>query len=169
MMSPPSKIEKTKYVKFQSISGCLHETVQVLLLLSERGDWQLLCVETLWQCLCRCWHQDVYLARLCHRFWKLSLQLLARYTTALADVMATEVCVNACVIYVEMLCDGECVLFIISVCCHAHLFYCINDKIYFKMNCLDRRCKEKYCIKTTSPCFKCSSIALFVDKFDNWW
>ena len=110
----------------QSIkSECLYQTVQVLLVLSERGDWQLLCVETLWQCLCRCWHQDVYLARLCHRFWKLSLQLLARYTTALADVMATEVCVSACVVYLEscVMANVFCQLFVSVV------IYCIVARI----------------------------------------
>ena len=61
---------------------------------TEPGDWHLQCVDTLWQCLCHCWQDDIYLARLCHRFWKLSLQLLARYTTALADTMATEVGFN---------------------------------------------------------------------------
>ena len=59
--------------------------------------------------------------------------------------------VGQCVIYLEMLCDGECVLLVIYVCCHAHLLYCIKYKVNFKMNCLERRCKEEYCVKPHLP------------------
>nr|XP_037275519.1 LOW QUALITY PROTEIN: conserved oligomeric Golgi complex subunit 2-like [Rhipicephalus microplus] len=37
------------------------------------------CHEALWAALCRCWDEDVFLAPLSHRFWKLTLQLLARH------------------------------------------------------------------------------------------
>lgn len=78
-------------IRFQEIGGSFEMALQTPFnTTSEPGNWHLQCVDTLWQCLCHCWQDDIYLARLCHRFWKLSLQLLARYTTALADTMATE-------------------------------------------------------------------------------
>jgi len=40
----------------------------------------------LWQSLHRCWDSDVYLPPLCHRFWKLTLQLVSRYATWIMEL-----------------------------------------------------------------------------------
>ena len=55
---------------------------------TDQSMWRLTSTRLLWESLLRCWARDVYLAPLCHRFWKLSLQLLARYATLLADTQA---------------------------------------------------------------------------------
>lgn len=43
--------------------------------------------EVLWSCLVRCWSDKVYLSLLSHRFWKLTLQLYARYAKFLDEVI----------------------------------------------------------------------------------
>ncbi|KAK5882596.1 hypothetical protein CesoFtcFv8_021165 [Champsocephalus esox] len=43
--------------------------------------------EVLWSCLMRCWSDKVYLSPLAHRFWKLTLQLYARYAKFLDEVL----------------------------------------------------------------------------------
>lgn len=42
-------------------------------------DFRTSCHRALWEQLERCWHQEVFLAPLAHRFWKLTLQLLSRH------------------------------------------------------------------------------------------
>ncbi|XP_062375568.1 conserved oligomeric Golgi complex subunit 2 isoform X1 [Sardina pilchardus] len=43
--------------------------------------------QVLWGCVCRCWAERIYLAPLAHRFWKLTLQLLARYAKCVTEVL----------------------------------------------------------------------------------
>jgi len=65
----------------------------VLCCVTEQSDpsFVLQCSVQLWQSLQRCWDSDVYLLPLCHRFWKLTLQLVSRYATWLAELQ-DEVC-----------------------------------------------------------------------------
>ena len=65
----------------------------VLCCVTEQSDpsFLLQCSVQLWQSLQRCWDSDVYLMPLCHRFWKLTLQLVSRYATWLAELQ-DEVC-----------------------------------------------------------------------------
>uniref|UniRef100_A0A146M5C5 Conserved oligomeric Golgi complex subunit 2 n=1 Tax=Lygus hesperus TaxID=30085 RepID=A0A146M5C5_LYGHE len=46
---------------------------------AKRADWKLLASETAWDCLLRCWEDDVFLLPIAHKFWKLSLQIVSRY------------------------------------------------------------------------------------------
>jgi hypothetical protein len=48
--------------------------------------FQLQSTLLLWQLIHRCWDRDIYLQPLCHRFWKLTLQLIARYSTWLEEL-----------------------------------------------------------------------------------
>lgn len=43
-------------------------------------EWKLLASETTWDCLNRCWEPGIYLMPIAHKFWKLSLQIISRYT-----------------------------------------------------------------------------------------
>lgn len=45
----------------------------------ESGDWALSQSAAAWRALQTCWSQEVYLAELAQRFWRLSLQIVARY------------------------------------------------------------------------------------------
>uniref|UniRef100_A0AAR2IZK6 Conserved oligomeric Golgi complex subunit 2 n=1 Tax=Pygocentrus nattereri TaxID=42514 RepID=A0AAR2IZK6_PYGNA len=48
--------------------------------------YRLQVTEVLWSCVCRCWAEHIYLPPLAHRFWKLTLQLLSRYSAFLTEV-----------------------------------------------------------------------------------
>lgn len=50
------------------------------------GAFRLHVSHILWTCLLRCWAEGVYLPQLAHRFWKLTLQLLSRYSTFMMEV-----------------------------------------------------------------------------------
>ncbi|KAL2083696.1 hypothetical protein ACEWY4_021469 [Coilia grayii] len=43
--------------------------------------------QVLWECVCRCWADRIYLPPLAHRFWKLTLQLLSRYSKFVTEVL----------------------------------------------------------------------------------
>lgn len=76
-------------IRFQEIAGVL-ETV-----MSECStgvppvvtDFQLQTTATAWHCLMRCWANGVFLHQLTHRFWKLNLQILARYYTWVGEAL----------------------------------------------------------------------------------
>ena len=76
-----------------SVYGCVAEPTHPSFLLQ--------CTVQLWQSLHRCWETDVYLSSLCHRFWKLTLQLVSRYATWIAELQ-DEVS-NACQLFNAML------------------------------------------------------------------
>jgi hypothetical protein len=70
-------------IRFQEIAGSL-ETSLFAPFTEATDDTQpfhLQCSAVLWQQLQRCWDRDIFLQPLCHRFWKLTLQLLSRYAT----------------------------------------------------------------------------------------
>ena len=58
---------------------------------TDGSKYQLSASQVLWECLQRCWHDNVFLTPLCHRFWKLTLQLLSRYAVWVDEVYNTEV------------------------------------------------------------------------------
>ena len=60
-------------------------------LLSEPSEWKLHSSSTLWSGLERCWTDEVYLPSLLHRFWKLSLQQMARHAAWLDQIYDDEV------------------------------------------------------------------------------
>ncbi|PVD26689.1 hypothetical protein C0Q70_14367 [Pomacea canaliculata] len=76
---------------FQEIAGAL-ETALVTGLNTTTNDglWKLQAFSTLWSGLERCWHDDVYVPALVHRFWKLTLQQLSRHTLWLDQLYEEE-------------------------------------------------------------------------------
>jgi len=73
-------------------SGLSCELIEsVLLLLCYAADqsdpsFMLQSSVQLFQSLHRCWDADIYLPPLCHRFWKLTLQLVSRYATWIIEL-----------------------------------------------------------------------------------
>ena len=47
--------------------------------------------QSAYSCIQRCWQNDVLLLPLCHRFWKLTLQILARLTSWVEEVRQIQV------------------------------------------------------------------------------
>lgn len=69
-------------IRFQEIAGSLETALVTGLNFAADGfGWKLHATSTLWSGLERCWCDDVFLPALLHRFWKLSLQQLARHAT----------------------------------------------------------------------------------------
>ncbi|XP_077537705.1 conserved oligomeric Golgi complex subunit 2 [Haemaphysalis longicornis] len=67
-------------LRFQEIASQLETALsQPSQRTKDGGEFLLRCHEVLWECVERCWSEEVFLAPLSHRFWKLTLQLLARH------------------------------------------------------------------------------------------
>uniref|UniRef100_V5HHD7 Conserved oligomeric Golgi complex subunit 2 n=1 Tax=Ixodes ricinus TaxID=34613 RepID=V5HHD7_IXORI len=66
-------------LRFQEIASQLEVALSEPGKLSSGGPFRLSCHQCLWAQLERCWHPEVFVAPLAHRFWKLTLQLLARH------------------------------------------------------------------------------------------
>uniref|UniRef100_A0A4W5RQV0 Conserved oligomeric Golgi complex subunit 2 n=1 Tax=Hucho hucho TaxID=62062 RepID=A0A4W5RQV0_9TELE len=54
---------------------------------SSGSCYHLLVSQVLWNSLVRCWAEKVYLPPLAHRFWKLTLQLISRYSKFLTEML----------------------------------------------------------------------------------
>uniref|UniRef100_UPI00398EE0A7 conserved oligomeric Golgi complex subunit 2 n=1 Tax=Pristiophorus japonicus TaxID=55135 RepID=UPI00398EE0A7 len=68
-------------IRFKEIAGNLEASMSEGLKEAPGGsEFKLLVTHALWQNLVKCWADGIYLPPLAHRFWKLTLQLLARYT-----------------------------------------------------------------------------------------
>eukprot|EP00040_Diaphanoeca_grandis_P037914 m.251337 g.251337 ORF g.251337 m.251337 type:complete len:737 (-) comp33894_c0_seq1:176-2386(-) len=72
-------------LRFQEIAGefetKLSEPLVEQMKSESQDDFKLGASTLLFETITRCWSPSVYIPGLCHRFWKLTLQLLARYTT----------------------------------------------------------------------------------------
>ena len=79
--------------KLSSLKDCVCAIVANTSLtpFSEPSEWKLHSTSTLWSGLERCWKDEVYLPSLLHRFWKLSLQQMARHATWLDQIYDDEV------------------------------------------------------------------------------
>uniref|UniRef100_A0A8C0YT33 Conserved oligomeric Golgi complex subunit 2 n=1 Tax=Cyprinus carpio carpio TaxID=630221 RepID=A0A8C0YT33_CYPCA len=74
-------------LRFKEIAGSLENAISDGLEAAPAGSsYHLQVTEVLWSCVCRCWADQVYLPPLAHRFWKLTLQLISRYSTFLTEV-----------------------------------------------------------------------------------
>ena len=51
--------------------------------------------QALWHSIQQCWQPSVYVAALTHRFFKLTLQLIARYATWLNELVESKVRIEA--------------------------------------------------------------------------
>ncbi|KAG7333833.1 hypothetical protein KOW79_002240 [Hemibagrus wyckioides] len=75
-------------LRYKEIAGCLENATADGLKAAPAGShYRLQVTDVLWSCVCRCWAERVYLPPLAHRFWKLTLQLLSRYSTFLTEVL----------------------------------------------------------------------------------
>lgn len=67
--------------RFQEIVRDLELAFQKDPWTSNSSQWKLIASETVWKSLNKCWDDGVYLRPIAHKFWKLSLQIISRYTT----------------------------------------------------------------------------------------
>uniref|UniRef100_A0A8C3AP72 Conserved oligomeric Golgi complex subunit 2 n=1 Tax=Cyclopterus lumpus TaxID=8103 RepID=A0A8C3AP72_CYCLU len=75
-------------LRYKEIAGSLENAISDGLEAAPAGSvYNLQVSEVLWSCLMRCWSDKVYLSPLAHRFWKLTLQLYARYAKFLEEVL----------------------------------------------------------------------------------
>uniref|UniRef100_A0A8D0DCY7 Conserved oligomeric Golgi complex subunit 2 n=1 Tax=Sander lucioperca TaxID=283035 RepID=A0A8D0DCY7_SANLU len=73
-------------LRYKEIAGSLENAISDGLEAAPAGSaYHLQVSEVLWSCLMRCWLDKVYLSPLAHRFWKLTLQLYARYAKFLDE------------------------------------------------------------------------------------
>ncbi|XP_041714905.1 conserved oligomeric Golgi complex subunit 2 isoform X2 [Coregonus clupeaformis] len=84
-------------LQYKEIAACLENAVADGLEAAPAGScYHLLVSQVLWNSLVRCWAEKVYLPPLAHRFWKLTLQLISRYSKFLTEMLTksptTEVC-----------------------------------------------------------------------------
>ncbi|XP_064622383.1 conserved oligomeric Golgi complex subunit 2-like [Lineus longissimus] len=77
-------------IRFQEVAGAMETGLFSPFSSSQEGLYQLHATQILWTCLHKCWSNKVFVAPLCHRFWKLSLQLVARYVTWIREVQEKE-------------------------------------------------------------------------------
>ncbi|XP_013789772.1 conserved oligomeric Golgi complex subunit 2-like [Limulus polyphemus] len=78
-------------VRFQEIAKVLETAILTPFTKTEaKSVFNLYVTCQLWNTVQRCWASDVYLAVLCHRFWKLTLQLISRYNTWACQLIQTE-------------------------------------------------------------------------------
>ncbi|XP_064599671.1 conserved oligomeric Golgi complex subunit 2-like isoform X1 [Liolophura sinensis] len=85
-------------IRFQEIAGSFESALFTAFNNSSKAgssEFLLNASEALWVCLGKCWQEHIYLQPLCHRFWKLTLQLLSRYTIWLDDAYKAEVSKSA--------------------------------------------------------------------------
>ncbi|XP_076142209.1 conserved oligomeric Golgi complex subunit 2 [Alosa pseudoharengus] len=75
-------------LRYKEIAGSLENAIADGLDAAPVGSvYHLQVSQVLWGCVCRCWAERIYLAPLAHRFWKLTLQLLARYAKCVTEVL----------------------------------------------------------------------------------
>ncbi|XP_055677257.1 conserved oligomeric Golgi complex subunit 2 [Lutzomyia longipalpis] len=80
-------------IRFQEIAGAVEGACSRQIssgLLSKSGDIQLVPFITALSSISQCWSDAVFLPQLFHRFWKLSLQIVARLFTWMEEVLAVK-------------------------------------------------------------------------------
>uniref|UniRef100_A0A8C7F8J9 Conserved oligomeric Golgi complex subunit 2 n=1 Tax=Oncorhynchus kisutch TaxID=8019 RepID=A0A8C7F8J9_ONCKI len=74
-------------LRYKEIAACLENAITDGIETAPAGScYHLLVSQVLWNSLVRCWAEKVYLPPLSHRFWKLTLQLISRYSKFLTEV-----------------------------------------------------------------------------------
>uniref|UniRef100_S4RGI5 Component of oligomeric golgi complex 2 n=1 Tax=Petromyzon marinus TaxID=7757 RepID=S4RGI5_PETMA len=68
----------------ENLESALHSGLQ---LAPADSEFRLHATHGLWMCLQRCWADPVYLPPLAHRFWKVTLQMLARYAIWMQELL----------------------------------------------------------------------------------
>ncbi|XP_070981648.1 conserved oligomeric Golgi complex subunit 2-like isoform X2 [Oncorhynchus clarkii lewisi] len=74
-------------LRYKEIAACLENAVADGLEAAPGSSYHLLVSQVLWNSLVRCWAEKVYLPPLVHRFWKLTLQLISRYSKFLTEML----------------------------------------------------------------------------------
>uniref|UniRef100_A0A8C7LB99 Conserved oligomeric Golgi complex subunit 2 n=1 Tax=Oncorhynchus kisutch TaxID=8019 RepID=A0A8C7LB99_ONCKI len=75
-------------LRYKEIAACLENAIADGLEAAAAGSsYHLLVSQVLWNSLVRCWAEKVYLSPLVHRFWKLTLQLISRYSKFLTEML----------------------------------------------------------------------------------
>eukprot|EP00063_Salmo_salar_P090938 XP_014065773.1 PREDICTED: conserved oligomeric Golgi complex subunit 2-like isoform X3 [Salmo salar] len=75
-------------LRYKEIAACLENAIADGLEAAPAGSsYHLLVSQVLWNSLVRCWADKVYLPPLSHRFWKLTLQLISRYSKFLTEML----------------------------------------------------------------------------------
>lgn len=84
------------FKRFQEIAGALElsfaESISGTMLKSslkarDVDSFQLWTTAKVWDCLTRCWKDGVFIHQLTHRFWKLSLQIIARFSVWIDEAL----------------------------------------------------------------------------------
>ncbi|MBN3292335.1 COG2 protein, partial [Polypterus senegalus] len=76
-------------LRFKEIAGNVEAALSDNLCEAPAGSaYRLLATHVLWNNLSKCWSENIYLPLLAHRFWKLTLQLLSRYSKFLSEVLS---------------------------------------------------------------------------------
>ncbi|XP_070578022.1 conserved oligomeric Golgi complex subunit 2-like isoform X2 [Ptychodera flava] len=74
-------------IRFQEIAGSFETALLTPFnSVQEESTFHLNATHTLWQCVTKCWADKIYLPALCHRFWKLTLQLLSRCSIWIQEI-----------------------------------------------------------------------------------
>ncbi|KFW80703.1 Conserved oligomeric Golgi complex subunit 2 [Manacus vitellinus] len=74
-------------IRFREIAGALEEALSDTLEEAPAGSsYCLLATHMVWMSLLKCWSDQMFLPLLAHRLWKLSLQILARYSVFISEV-----------------------------------------------------------------------------------
>ncbi|XP_053793232.1 conserved oligomeric Golgi complex subunit 2 isoform X3 [Vidua chalybeata] len=74
-------------IRFREIAGAIEEALSDTLEEAPAGSsFCLLATHMVWTSLVKCWSDQLFLPLLAHRLWKLSLQILARYSVFISEV-----------------------------------------------------------------------------------
>ena len=76
-------------IRFQEVGGEVEEACQDLFLKSSIGNYNLQATEAVLDGVKKCWRSDIFIQPLTAKFWKLTLQIFARYSKAV-DIHCSE-------------------------------------------------------------------------------
>ncbi|XP_075226990.1 conserved oligomeric Golgi complex subunit 2 [Lycorma delicatula] len=94
-------------IRFQEIAGELEMAMNEPKIEPAADSWQLNVTNTAWKCLLRCWADKFYLQQLAHRFYKLNLQILARYYTWSGEILEKKINIDNVQFLVALYTDIE--------------------------------------------------------------
>eukprot|EP00079_Xenopus_tropicalis_P008432 XP_002931527.2 PREDICTED: conserved oligomeric Golgi complex subunit 2 isoform X2 [Xenopus tropicalis] len=81
-------------LRFKEIAGNLEAALLHGHEEAPESNYCLRATHILWSCLLSCWSNEVFLPKLAHRFWKLTLQMISRYCSFIKEV-ALHTCSDA--------------------------------------------------------------------------
>lgn len=79
-------------IRFQEVAGAFESSLfSAFNKTAGQSKFHLHSTHCLWTSLHRCWDDEIYLKPLCHRFWKLTVQMLMRYSTWLDEAYKEQI------------------------------------------------------------------------------